>query len=857
MNGALNNAGTAEGAPAAAALPPLLGSQPPGDSPPPEAKAERDNNSAYLRGIRMGDNNSVKVVVGSQDFLGPPVERIAELSLVSLSSTLAVTAPTANDFKGAVAQLRERRVLMVECTWDELQWSTVVAIAVELGEPSAKAALGRINDTTYVDPRTTQRGVRRFGIDPSWSIEALTKHELAKSARVIVLELDGEAGNAQLEVYFASHGALRALAATLAASNHFLLLMPRGHTRLQSPRSSAYRSLDVPRLSVPFITCWLNHRFPESDRDLEEAIRQKLMRRDWENEAVLYGWLSTLSRQLSLVEMRQALDDSGEPKPLQTVRDALDHCDEKDDVLLTAVFVATYFPSLPQQDFADAVTALLGDRTRKEESAIPDNPLLEISLADEWQRSVRGVFRQADLELRDRDDGARTVVFRAAGALRALKKELDATPLFVDSQLEHLQSSGLLFSQRPALGDAVVEFLATSCTSNPSRFNSGWLLQLFGRRRLRAGTSTPSEVDATSEEEWASHAFLRASKLLRRLLEKAKEEGPNRFPAVATLVNNVIGTMLHRSPQMAAAAIELAYCLRLVPGFEFWRWVRRGLELPHKNLHKLIGELLNIIVTDPAEGAAAIKHLFAWLADEDDDLSATGTAAASALGESLSHSFEPPSKEPTYQVPALIALLQERAAAPDPKLALAELLALLVRHIDIELVGPRYLATLILPHKLRTEIPLEAYQRQLEVLLERWATFRMEHAAAWQNSTHRTALRLAMFLGAWGLAPAQPPELVQKLASAASEHLRTDYRLAQEWIGRFHEVLEGCEARAATDAALSLEQRKTWLQQCRERRQQLLELRRWLHKPSAAPRPPEATDAASPPSDSPSPRSPS
>ena len=812
-----------------------LGAEHPRDAAvqrPPANTAGRDNSAVSLHSINTGENSFVSVSIGGPVEKPSHFEHRPELALVELTSSVELGV---FEVGPALVQLRTHRVLVVECSWGDLQWSAVATVTAHLSV-TPRAALGRINDTTFSDDPDAPRTSRRGGWSHGWSIEALTRHQASDAARIIVLELDGAAGSAQLDAYFASPGSLRALAATLESSGQYLLLLPRGHTRLHLSSSRAHLGLNVPRLAVPFLSRWLHHRFSELAGDLEILIRQKLKRGDWESEEALYGWLCTLPQELSATEMLQALDDSGEPRPLPAVREAFERCDEKDEVFLTAIFVATHLPSLPQQDFAEAVRALLGDRTRKEDvgTAAPATVPLgtsEVSLASEWHRIARSVLKRADLELRELADGTRVMAFRAAGAAYVLKRELDATPLFVDAQLEALQTSGLLFTLRPALGDAVIDLLVATCVHNPGRLTAEWFIKLFGRRSLRAGATVPAEGPTVSEE-WVSLAFLRTAKLLRRLLEVAAESPADRATAVRALTSSVLSTMLHRSPTMGSAALELAYHLRLVPGFEVWRWTSKAFDRPNDRLHRLAKELLITLVDDPASGPEAVEQLVEWLQREDEDaLSTAGKAAAAAIGGSLAAALEP--LEEGAAPPSLLVALEERSRSAAQDDRLAQLLHVLARFMDLERLTPTALATVLLP-ELLAQLPEELQALRIDELVIEWRVLRTQHGAAWKPSTHRTALRLALLLTTLRLVRPRRPELLQKLAAAAGEHLRSEARLAREWLGRIEELLCRCEAKVADDLSLSTEARRAWLQQSRERRQLICELRLWMATPSAS-----------------------
>lgn len=821
---AASSPSSAPGSPASAAATPA----PSSSTPTSAAEPVRTTHNTGENVLNIGESRNVSVIFGAPA-AAASTEWIDPTHPASLPPPLD---PDDLPIEEALAQLREQRLLLIDCPWGDLRWRAAAALVCELGVEHG-VRCGVISDAVGVETSADPQPARgRFGL------EDLKHPGLGPDARVVVLELNGAAGSAYLDAQCSSPGTLRALTAVLREADRYLLLLPHGH---QAGPRRARASLKPTPLVVPFLPLWLRKRFGEDFEPLLLLIRQKMDRHDWASEEALFEWLDSLPAQHSAEEMQRTLsDDSGEPRPLQAVREALDRCDDKDEVFLTAVFIATYLPPLSQHELSEVVQALLGDRTRRLEATRDHQPPLELALADEWQSSARVVLKRADLEIRQTGSGARVVAFRAANAPPRLRRELDAAPMFVESQLQRLQRSGLLFHLRPAIRDAVIELLIATTASEPGRITADWLLDMLGRRNLQAG---PTMVDApmadsapaalASGEEWISVNFLSVATLLRRLIDVD--------PAGVVLVNGVLGGMMRRK-LLVKAGIELAYRLRHAPGYDVWRWLRRGLEVATKAQREGIQQQLLELVESPSEGVGALRVLFSWLHGEGEKLSELGKTVAKAIGAGMGASFEPGAEH--GDLPPMLALLQEEIdRAPPAGKELQSTLAVIARHMDIEWVESRYLAHLLLPSRVLHGLPAQVRERR-EVEFEcLWDEAYDANRAAW--TPHRAApLRIAMCLAAWHIAHPNRSALLRAVTAAARAYLGAERRVAQEWVGRIEQILSRCESLAAADLAMSEEQRRSWLRDNRAHRRGLVELRDWLAQ--TAPSEPSPVTAPSP-----------
>lgn len=714
------------------------------------------------------------------------------------------------DIEHAASHLRDKRFLVVECLWEELQWRAASTVIHDLGE-AASASSGRIDDLEYGgDPR------------PLWDLEDLEHAELDAEAKVLLLELEGSAGNARLDFYLSSPGSRRALTSALQKVDRYLLLLPRGCKRGPDPIGAA---TEVPVLSVAPLALWLRDRFPSDHEGLERQFRDKLAQRAWESETALFTWLRDRGSHLAFAAMSQLLaEDLGEPKPLPAVQAALLQSDERDEVFLTAIFVATYLPSLPPYEFSEAVQALLGERSRTDErptfvhgASFPERA--QISLASEWRRDVRKVLERGDLSVQEIASGDRVIAFRSPLAHQRIQRELDATPMFVDLQLDHLQQSGLLFHPHESIRKAVIELLARVAKLTPHRLGPDWLLELLEKRRLNLGLRQLS-TEATSPtgtagagEELMPRTFLCAEGLLRQLLDAAQGHPTHRGSAV----HGVIDALMQRAITKAKIGLELAYRLRNAPTFALWTWLRRAFEGP-KGLAPIAEGKLFLLTVDPVEGAEALRELFSWLPDDRQKLSEAEGAAVRVISRALGASFS--SVPSRTGEPPLLALLGQHASrgAADP--ALRQVLAAIARHLPVEEIE----LDCLLPSMSSDEKP------------EDWDSLRAE---AWDGIItrfretfpmtvhHRKATRLAMTVACWQLAR-RPAAALPMIVECVRDQLGAQRRSAQQVLGLFIELIASCEGLVASDTSLRTAQRQQLAQELMKRRQRLIELRGWL-----------------------------
>lgn len=852
-------------APSQPPLPPKPAEAPPlGDK---LAAAGRDLTETTVHGGITGGAHSTFNLFGGAP--SPRPEWTDPAHRIDLPAPLPLEALSLGD---KLEALRERRVLVVECLWSEHQLRAAATIVTSLGA-ELLCARGEVTDDreslALAAPAAGER--RRFGL------EDLERAELGGQARVLLLELEGAAGTSYLDTLFATAGSYRAVTAALRRADRYLLLLPRGGTR---NRALARRNLaghPLPRLCVPHLEAWLSVRFPAHAAPLADLLRQKLIERDWDDEGAQWDWLCSLPPGLDAAQLQRELtEDAGEPLPLAEVRQALERCDDRDLPFLTTVFVATYLPSLPQHDFAEAVRGLLGNRTRLEQPAspapgAPSLPPREIELAAEWLRLGRALWRRADLELQG--TSVKLVGFRASRAQQLLRRELDASPLFLYEQLEHLRNASLLFHPRSAVSEAVLELLAAIAARDPGQLDASWLLTLIKQHRLSmastAASTAATEDRIADEEHWGSYKLVRVLKLLRRLLSAPPTSGDDSAPTSQSpaaspgqaIVDQVIEGMLRGGQRLATASLVLAFHLRSAPGFELWRWLRTAFDLELPEVDKLATALLGYLVNEPVEGPETLRLLFRWLGHEDHELSPAGKATVAAisvaLGQSLRQVVAPVTDERSgatsdhqQQAPALIALmlaqLPDTGREPALELELKVMLSLLAAHITLEEAAPADLARLLLPHALLSELPGATHSLRVASLGLRLERRLAEHLGASPSNEDRTAARLALLLAGWHLAHPAHAELWRATATAAAQVLGTSRKLARRWLAMLREALLESES-DPTGAPLPAALQRRWMLELGVRRRALTELGTWL-EPGTQPSPQPSGPSASAPS---------
>lgn len=749
----------------------------------------------------------------------PPAPKAVRSRPPARSATLPAPFPRSLlEVERAVNLLERERFLVIECPHQELQWRTAAAVLRDLDEGEA-AATDRIDDAGY--GATSPTG-READPNPRWDLEDLEHPELQGEAKLLVLELSGAAGRSRFDSLLGSPGSRRALTGTLQRTSRYLLLLTGSRHLPRGARTGD----ELPVLVVPFLRLWLHERFPEHHEILAELVRGKLAQRDWESEEAVFTWLCTHAAELSAPALIELLSGQlGEPKPLAAVREALERCEERDEVFLTAIFVATYLPGLSPYEFSEVMQALLDERSRPiDRPAASGAPAgagearPELLLTTEWQQTSRQIMARGDLTSRPNPNGAGAqLAFRAQLALPALQKELDATPFFVDSHLERLQQSGLLFHSHEAIRRAVIQLLVRVSRHAPLRLGADWLLGLLETKRLNLGLRPLAQADAEEPQEEMPRTFLYAEDLLRQLADAAPHEGAPRSSAVI----GVIDALLQRAPTKAKIGLELAYRLRNASNVNPWPWLRRALEdttSARQGVRALAVEQLERLVSDPARGADALRTIIAWL-PEKGDLEGCQEAARDALEGALARSFQPAGAAEAKAALPFSSLLEQLGDEPTA----AELTGLLTRiaaHVPVEEFAlPMFSADGL------DELP--------DGSIDRWtATWRATQARLNESLPdlllHKRARRLASCLAAWQLVKPFPSARLYRIAERAREVLESERRTAPQFVGLLIELLADSELQVASDAQLTSAQRRRWIEELRQRKQRLIELRGWL-----------------------------
>lgn len=746
--------------------------------------------------------------------------------------------PDGVDIRQVARQLREQRILVVECVDGDIQLGVSSAIEHALGGVH-EVVWGDSSDAAHVEGAGTGDGHNRGLL----SLEDVLHPALCAGKSCVVL-LGVAAGSALFDDVFASVGAMRTVGKALDEQDRYLLLLPH-----RCATAHEQRGFELPRLQVPFLSLWLRNRFPANAGDYETALQAQLDRGDWGGEEnrhhALHDWLCGFPRgRLGEQQLQQqcSTKDTPEPRPLAAVRAALDRADGADELFLTAVFVAAYMPGLTQHDFSRAVEALLGDRTLTRTPAAnsdsgqsaPIQPE-EISLVLEWRTTMRRVMKDADLELRATPDGPKIVCFHAAHAAARVKEALDWEPMFLDTQLEHLFRSGLVFDRSRATSEAVIEFVAAVAAEDPERVHADWMLGLLSKSRL--DTRHLPYTPVTSQlhgDEWRSRYVTCAHRLLRRLIdsdpgESSRERGGRGLATVSGVLDRLLFRLVEDEAATATIGLELVYRLRNAPGFDVWYWIRQAVERGGDHTKNRAHGLIRRLVGDPVECGRALTMLFGWLPGE----SGAGRAAARAVADCLVASLRyAPGGDATRPPPLTTRLYDASNRGGDPEQASALVAAAfhpLVRELAIGKGGlDVWLARLLLPDLAVLGDKAGDLGPRLGDLATTW--LEVTRAILEDDKDHELAagLSVALILAVWGHAHAGQPAVAQVLALAVRDRFAESRHAIQLWLGIFDDVMSRCEDLAAGDRVLDDEQRIPWVEASATKRRAFLDLRRWV-----------------------------
>ncbi len=809
----------------------------------------------------VGDNGKITIIhtalLGGPDQLreyrkeSPP----AEQEWTDPSHRLHLPEPLDDidraDLERSVTQLEERRVLVIDCIDSDLQWAAAAAVVGRLS-----VSLPTVGGV--VSGETNDRDGRSRAADDRarWTKRDIWHPKLGSGPCLLLLELDGSYGQNLLELIFKFKVELDELSARLKQCSRYLIILPKG--RMPSPlfggRSS--RDLLVRPLRIDFLRPWLRRRFGAKAEAYAEAISAYAERSRWGVET-LYEWLCGEVAKDGDAALDRLLKGSEEkPTLLGKVNEALDDPDGTSEPFLAAIFVATYLPGLSQHDFFRAVEALLTGRTR---SKLVDAPVtdtlaprkrmtVEIALADEWRDRFRAIMKAADLELRP-GSGGKTIWFRDLPAAQ-LKATLDASPMFVEHQLERIRDAGLLFDPSKALSEAVIELVVGAAAEEPGRFDADWMVGLIIRARadMRNVPLTPQTAEMHVEDLGVRHLGA-AEMLLRKLIaaEAARAEPAKHGTPELSLVDRVLRRLFRLGNGAVAFLLELTYRLRNAWGIDLWDWLRQvfdqGNEAARRKAAQMLDRVLKSEETDPW---FAFRQVTSWLPEPGKNGGQAAAAAAHVVAGWATASIQFASGARTRNVAASVSLIQqivakEAAAAPNALAAALfhpQVIELLVHEqlgqdepapseLTDVMIGPisGIAGILLPPESADVEVFASALESWLEAIFVAWNQAVDDALEDAEELDLPRYLIPALALTAWSEMFAGRDDVVRALAAKVRAGQTRTARIAvQTWLGVLIAVMKASEDRILAIHDLREETRARLFLGTSERRERIARL---------------------------------
>lgn len=516
----------------------------------------------------------------------------------------------------AVSQMHAQRVLVVECVDGTIQWAAASAVIARL--PVRPPALrGSLSDNLPDSDRPADDAAAASGERARWNEATILHPELGGGPCVLLLEVEGGAGQSLVDRAFHSQGHFESVRDRLADLGRYLVLLPRGRVAGSLLRDHARRGFTVRTLRIPFLTPWLRREFP-ADAARHAEVIAAVTRAGWtEREDALY---ELLCRQLGAAQpvLAQLLAiDRQEPAALTVTREALACTDGTCEPLLAAIFVATYLPGLGELDFARIVEILLAGRTRRVVTA--GAPATTASLLEDWRHDTRHIVGRAMLIVHQRPGEIHPVGFGEADAADRIRAHLDAQPLLVKGLLERLRDAGLLFDPSRQVSRAMIELLVTSVRADPFHFDAAWLFRAMRQIRpdldnlpLNEETVELHQRDLSTRHLGGAHA------LLRRLVDvRAEADGRTDGAGLreATIVSGLLERVLQlNTPAAAQLVLELAHRLRDAPGFKAWYWIRQVYDRGGALARALADRIVDRIADgDDVDARGAFDAVLGWL----------------------------------------------------------------------------------------------------------------------------------------------------------------------------------------------------------------------------------------------------
>jgi len=373
---------------------------------------------------------------------------------------------------------------------------------------------------------------------------------------------------------------------------------------MQETLRKIYLTFDFFHWRIPFLSHLLRQKFSESEaRDLELKILEQQKLGLWaENEAEFYqsvsGYLQNGRMQFGELVEKLQLDGCSKNKDVNKFLHSIELSRDKEQVKITVLYVAAFFPELTPHDFRKIVLLLLKDKKTTvdiESQIIAENGDVkalktqgEKELVEIWREDHDNILKECHLTARYSENSSKAIDFSLPYLRKQVKKYLEqACPMYLQEQFERIQESGLLFA--PDASQKIIEQVATisseMAVSDPDYYGQNWLTYfIIGLKQQYDLCSAPAghefeqllQLMEMPEGDTIRKQFLaRISDLLREMLNH-----PHLQDMVRNFFNQLIETRHH--DMALEIVLEVAKRLWFAPHFDALYWIKRLLDQGHE-----------------------------------------------------------------------------------------------------------------------------------------------------------------------------------------------------------------------------------------------------------------------------------
>jgi hypothetical protein len=468
-----------------------------------------------------------------------------------------------------------------------------------------------------IDPAHTNHSADGQEIqDEDVTLDTLLHKELPWSSPTLVLATATTRGAQQFV-----DSITRGLSTSMAVRNR-LLQQDRLLMLLTTPEMIPAASYNLPSFPVPFLEPRLNALFPDKAAEWAREIEQQRQasywgdseKRFWElfDTYRLRGTLKQAIEQRHRAVERTGQTETGPDKPLICSGADLEN---------TALFLATFFPCLPVENFQDILLKHLGNRTKMVkttrfvptedgEKVVKEEVVEEEQrLADIWCEQYEQIYERCQLvvlppirettvgtTLRSESHGP-VIDFELPELREQVRAELFGRHYLTLLQLfTRMREQRVLLDPSPQVMEGALQLLQTMAGVDSHRYGTPVLLEFLDLQ--------------TAEPEAESSAVVDPKLVLSRLylLIRTFLKDPTLKGVVDQFINDLIGKGRHKE------ALDLVKKLRFATEFDQVYWWKQLLERGNRQAkERTFDEMSAVLLAGGSQLTESLRKIASWL----------------------------------------------------------------------------------------------------------------------------------------------------------------------------------------------------------------------------------------------------